>query len=237
MKSSSGPMRHLVRDCGTLRRVFAYAWSWSSVCGRLRPKMKITVESAISTFGATAKQKLSNVGATGEPEDQLRAPFEQLLGDLAELANIPRSKVAAVGESLQSALKTRPDYAVTVHHALVGFVELKAPGKGADPRKFRDQHDKVQWGKLRSLPNVMYSDGNAFSLWQNGELVDTVVTLIGDIESSGHKLQAPPGLLALFEAFLRWQPIPPRSASFRSRPQTSIARRCAECWASVSNSI
>ena len=91
-------------------------------------------------------------------------------------------------------------------------MELKAPGKGGDPRKFKDPHDKAQWEKLRSLPNVLYTDGNAFSLWQNGELVDAVATLIGDIETSGEKLQAPPGLLALFENFLRWEPIPPRSA-------------------------
>ena len=79
--------------------------------------------------------------------------------------------VAAVGESSVSDLKTRPDYAVTVHKALVGFIELKAPGKGADPRKFKDPHDKEQWEKFRSLPNLMYTDGNAFSLWQDGELV------------------------------------------------------------------
>jgi len=176
------------------------------------PSLKTTVEAAIAAFGAAAKPKLANLAASGEPEDQLRAPFEQLLADLAELANIPRAKVTAVGESSLSELKTRPDYAITVHHALVGFVELKAPGKGADPRKFRDPHDKAQWEKLRSLPNVLYTDGNAFSLWQNGELFDAVVTLVGDIESSGDKLAAPPGLLALFENFLRWEPIPPRSA-------------------------
>src|ERR1019366_1143151 len=92
------------------------------------------------------------------------------------------------------------------------FIELKAPGKGADPRKFKDPHDKAQWEKLHSLPNLIYADGNAFSLWQDGQLVDSVVNLIGDIESSGSKLQAPTGLLSLFENFLRWKPIPPRSA-------------------------
>ena len=186
--------------------------------------MKPTIHSAISTFGATAKQKLANLAATGEPEDQLRAPFEQLLADMAELAGIPRTKVSAVGESSLSSLKTRPDYAVTVHNALVGFVELKAPGKGADPRRFRDQHDKTQWEKLHSLPNVLYSDGNAFSLWQNGELVDSVVALIGDIESSGDKLAAPPGLLALFEGFLRWEPIPPKSAKELAHVSARLCR-------------
>src|SRR5208282_4885172 len=102
--------------------------------------------------------------------------------------NIAKTAIAAVGESSVSDLKTRPDYAVTVHNSLVGFVELKAPGKGADPRKFKEPHDKAQWDKLQSLPNIIYTDGNAFSLWQNGELVVAVINLIGDIESSGDKL-------------------------------------------------
>src|SRR5258708_1309751 len=174
--------------------------------------MTLTLDSAIATFGARAKEKLSNPAATGQPEDQLRAPFEHLLARLAELSNLSRALVSAVGESSVSDLKTRPDYAVTVRNALVGFVELKAPGKGADPRKFKDPHDKAQWERLRSLPNLVYTDGNAFSLWQNGELVGSVLRLIGDVESSGNKLEAPAGLLNLFESFLRWEPIPPRSA-------------------------
>lgn len=135
--------------------------------------MTLNLSSALSAFGSAAKAKLANPGATGEPEDQLRAPFEQLLADLAELCGFPKTAVAAVGESSVSALKTRPDYAVTVHKALVGFIELKAPGKGADPRKFKDPHDKAQWEKLRSLPNLIYTDGNAFSLWQAGDLLHT----------------------------------------------------------------
>ncbi len=174
--------------------------------------MTLTIGSAIATFGARAKEKLSNPAVTGQPEDQLRAPFEHLLGDFAELCQLSRSSIAAVGESSIRELKTRPDYAITVRNALVGFVELKAPGKGADPRKFTDLHDKAQWLRLRSLPNLIYTDGNAFSLWQNGELVRSVVRLIGDIESSGNKLDAPAPLLTLFESFLNWEPVPPRSA-------------------------
>jgi hypothetical protein len=185
--------------------------------------MSSPADAAIATFGAKAKEKLANVAASGEPEDQLRAPFEQLLGDMAELVNFPRSEVITVGESSVRDLKTRPDYAVTVQRALVGFVELKSPGKGADPRKFRDPHDKAQWERLRSLPNVLYTDGNAFSLWQSGELQGGVISLIGDVESSGDQLRAPAGLLALFENFLRWEPIPPRSA--RELAQIS-ARLC-----------
>jgi hypothetical protein len=185
--------------------------------------VKPTFESVIAAFGAKSKAKLSNAAATGQPEDQIRAPFEQLLEDLAALCNLPKGTVAAVGESSVSDLKTRPDYAVSVYNALVGFIELKTPGKGADPRKFKDPHDKAQWQKLCALPNIIYTDGNSFSLWQNGELIDSVLQLVGDIESSGNKLQAPPALLGLFESFLRWQPIPPRSAKELAE---STARLC-----------
>lgn len=186
--------------------------------------MKLTITSAISTFGASAKAKLVNPGAIGAPEDQLRAPFEQLLADLAELVNVPRKDVTAVGESSLSDLKTRPDYAITVRNTLVGHVELKAPGKGADPRRFRDPHDKAQWEKLQSLPNLLYTDGNSFSLWQDGELVAEVITLVGDIEEAGSKLQAPPGLLSLVGRFLGWDPIPPRTAKELARVSARLCR-------------
>lgn len=173
--------------------------------------MTLTFEDAIAAFGTSSKAKLTNPVATGEPEDQLRAPFEKLLSDMAVLCKFPVNSVTAVGESSLSDLKTRPDYAVTVHKALVGFIELKAPGKGADPRKFKNPHDKTQWEKLQSLPNLIYTDGNAFSLWQDGKQVD-LVAVLGDIEISGNTLQAPPNLLNLFEKFFQWQPIPPRNA-------------------------
>jgi hypothetical protein len=189
-----------------------------------REAMKPTIESSIATFGAKAKAKLASPVATGAPEDQLRAPFEQLLTDLAELCHLPKTAVTLVGESSVSDLKVRPDYAITVHKALVGFIELKAPGKGADPRKFKDPHDKAQWEKLHSLPNILYSDGNSFSLWQEGELVDSVVTLVGDIETSGNKLAAPPGLLTLFERFFQWKPIPPKSAKDLARISARLCR-------------
>jgi hypothetical protein len=186
--------------------------------------MKPTLNSAIGAFGAHAKEKLANPAATGQPEDQLRAPFEQLLAELADLCNISKAVVAAVGESSVSDLKTRPDYAITVHNALIGFVELKAPGKGADPRKFKDPHDKAQWEKLHSLPNLIYTDGNAFSLWQNGVLVGTVIKLIGDVESSGDALESPPGLIGLFESFLRWEPVPPRNAKDLAHTTARLCR-------------
>jgi hypothetical protein len=139
----------------------------------------------------------------------LFAEISQILGQAA-------GTTVLVGETSLSDLKTRPDFSVTVGvgqaKALVGFIEVKAPGKGADPRKFKDKHDKDQWDKLKALPNLMYTDGNAFSLWQDGKLVGEIVRFDGDIETSGPKLGAPPSFLPLISAFLGWNPIPPKSA-------------------------
>jgi hypothetical protein len=171
-----------------------------------------TIASAVSDFGARAKAKLANIAISGAPEDQLRAPLEALLHDLAEIGGLPSKTMNLVGETTLADLKTRPDYAVTVGNALVGFIEVKAPGKGADPRKFSDPHDKEQWDKLKSLPNILYTDGNAFSLWRDGELIGKVVHLEGDVETTGAKLAAPATLALVVDDFLRWAPIPPKTA-------------------------
>jgi len=104
---------------------------------------KATFASVVSAFGAKAKAKLDNPAVSGAPEAQLRAPLEELFRDLAELDNLAPRGLSLVGETTLSHLQTRPDYAVSVNNALVGFIEVKAPGKGWDPRKFSDPHDKA----------------------------------------------------------------------------------------------
>ena len=170
------------------------------------------LDDAISRFGASLKAKLSGKGALGAPEDQLRAPLEALLADIALILLFKAGDVVAVGEATLSALKTRPDYAVTASGALVGFIEVKAPGKGADPRRFKDEHDRGQWAKLKSLPNLLYTDGNAFSVWRDGKLQAEVVRLDGNVETAGAALRAPASLERLFADFLRWEPIAPTNA-------------------------
>ena len=168
---------------------------------------------AVNSFGAAAKAKLANIAASGQPEDQLRGPLEALIPALAAAAGIA-GEVVLVGETALSDLKTRPDYSVThgigKARALIGFIEVKAPGKGFDPRRFTDAHDKTQWAKLKALPNLIYTDGNGLSLWRDGEIVGKPLALDGDIETSGAKLGAPVGLLALIGDFLSWQPVPPK---------------------------
>jgi hypothetical protein len=182
------------------------------------------IAAAVSIFGASAKSKLASPAVSGAPEDQLRAPLETLMATLTELCGLPPGSVHLIGETSLADLRTRPDYAVTRSNALVGFIEMKAPGKGADPRKFGDPHDKDQWIKLKALPNLLYTDGNAFSLWQDGEIVGKVVSLDGDIETSGAKLAAPPTLLPLISDFLQWNPIPPRNAKKLAQVSARLCR-------------
>ena len=183
-----------------------------------------TLADAVSAYGASAKGKLANIAISGAAEDQLRGPLEALIRDLAVIDGMSANSVELVGETTLSELKTRPDFAVIVGKALVGFIEVKAPGKGADPRQFKDPHDKDQWDKLKSLPNLIYTDGNSFSLWRDGKSESAIVHLEGSIESAGAKLDAPATLLPLISDFLRWAPIPPKSAKQLAEVSARLCR-------------
>lgn len=185
--------------------------------------MSLTFESAVSAYGASAKSKLSNPAVSGEPEDQLRGPLATLIEDLAVLSGRVRSDISVVGETAIKELKTRPDFAVTVGGALVGFVEVKSPGKGANPARYRD-HDKAQWEKLRSLPNLVYTDGNEFSLWRSGERAGATVVMSGDVATSGTKLEVGAELEQLFQNFLSWEPIAPRGAKALAEVSARLCR-------------
>lgn len=178
---------------------------------------------AISSFGAAAKAKLANAAITGAPEDQLRGPLEGLIPALGKLAGVHGS-INLIGETTLSQLAIRPDFAVSVEKALVGFIEVKAPGKGADPRHFNDPHDREQWMKLKALPNLLYTDGTNFSLWRNGEQQGDVVSLQGKLESAGQKLAAPTTLLPLLSDFLTWEPIPPKNAKALAEVSARLCR-------------
>ncbi len=171
----------------------------------------LTLQSVGAEYGRAVKSKLSDVAVHGEPEEQLRGPVERLVGDLARLCGLVDGAVTLVGETRLADLNTRPDFAVRINNALAGFIELKAPGKGGDPRSFVG-HDRAQWDKLQPLPNLIYTDGNQWSLWRAGHLQGEVVRVTGDVRQSGAELVLPPALLSLSQDFLSWTPTPPRDA-------------------------
>jgi hypothetical protein len=83
------------------------------------------VDAALTSFGQDVTRKL---GRGGQPEDQLRGPIERLLGQLSRHVGLPDT--VAYGEVVLKDLRARPDYAVDVGNARVGYLELKKPGRG-----------------------------------------------------------------------------------------------------------
>ncbi len=108
----------------------------------------------------------------------------------------------------------RPDYAIldARRQVLVGHLELKQPGRGVVPEQFQG-HDHDQWERFQALPNLIYSDGNQWALYRNGQRVGEVVSLHGDIRRQGAravKAEDARRLLTLWTDFLSWQPVIPR---------------------------
>lgn len=167
------------------------------------------IEAALKTFAKSVQSKLSAL-AVGEPEEQLRAPAETLL----QAAGTALGKsVLAKGETLLPGRLGKPDYAVLVGGALTGYVELKAVGRGADPNAFTGRN-KEQWRRFKSLPNLVYSDGNEWSLYRHGKRVGKIVRLRSDLVSDGDGAVdsgAAEDLAQLLAHFFSWNPIVPTS--------------------------
>jgi len=159
------------------------------------------------TFANAVREKFASV-LVGQREDQLKNPVE----------NLVRSLGAQFGRTLNVVTETtaedigRPDMAVAVDGALTGHIELKQPGTGADPTRFTG-HNAQQWRKFQELPNLIYTDGNAWALYRGGQRVGDVVD-IGEIEQRGVRglrWEVTPAFLTIIREFLTWEPISPSS--------------------------
>ncbi len=165
---------------------------------------------ALQKFGASVTAKFGAL-ASGQPEDQLRAPLETMLQEVGTALSMA---VVAKGESLLADRLGRPDYAILVNRLLAGHVELKEPGKGARPERYKG-HDREQWERFKSLPNLLYTDGNEWALYWLGEREGPVVRLKGDVTVDGTSAASKEnadGLNMLLRAFLTWTPIVPKDA-------------------------
>ena len=166
---------------------------------------------ALARFAETVTAKTRAPGP-GEPEDQLRAPFEVLIQEVGQVLSGQEGHIVPKGEVLLPGRLGKPDYAVHVAGLLTGYVELKEPGKGADPDRYKG-HDREQWGRFKALPNLIYTDGNEWGLYQSGQRV-RFLRLSGDVAGDGGRavgegdIQA---FLGLLTDFLRWEPIIPKS--------------------------
>jgi hypothetical protein len=168
------------------------------------------MQTALERFADALQQKFS-VHVKGEPEDQLRSPFEELLIAVGKAINLD---VLAIGETLLGNHGGKPDFGVSTNKLLCGYAELKAPGKGADTASFNG-HDKSQWLRFRNLPNIVYTDGREFALYRQGKK-ERLLRLKHDPCTAGAAAvdaESTREFNALIRDFLNWEPVVPRSSA------------------------
>lgn len=173
--------------------------------------MKLT---DLHAYGENLRAKFMLPGAAS-PEDQLKGP----VADLFKAAGVDYNlAVDTRTETHLSEHKVRPDIAIYVGGLICGYIELKAPGLGADAPKLKGEHNKKQWEKLKGLPNLIYTDGREWALYRAGERPDgqPIVRLHDDPTDKGKAAITKDGAEALerlFRDFLGWKPSVPHNPS------------------------
>ena len=168
------------------------------------------IYSALQDFAEEVTAKSRGI-VTGESEEQLRAPFETLMKFVGTEKG---QDVVCVGETLLQNRIGKPDFGIMKGSLLSGYAELKAPGKGVLRRRFTG-HDREQFDRFTQLPNVVYTDGNAWALYRRGEREGNIVRMRGDVSVDGRDAvtaQSANELFRLLVDFLDWQPIIPFNA-------------------------
>ncbi|MEN2981396.1 MAG: type ISP restriction/modification enzyme [Thermus sp.] len=124
------------------------------------------------------------------PEDQLKFTVRRLFQNLGLFAysEVSRHNIG------------RPDLGIFQGNLLVGYVELKAPGKDLEPARFTG-HDKAQWERFKALPNLIYSNGLIFRLYRQGQLLCEVDLTPGLKRLGDREVQAFEDLLLQFKAW------------------------------------
>ncbi|MFE7773730.1 type ISP restriction/modification enzyme [Streptomyces sp. NPDC057445] len=160
------------------------------------------LKEAVSVFGAECKR---NLLGPGDREAAIRSPLEQLFLTIA--AHHARHEIGWYPETRIPHLGVRPDYAVRVDKDVTGYIEVKRPGKSIDPDSFTG-HNKKQWERLRDLPNLLYTNGTHWRVFQYGVQIGEEVVLSGALKSAGARLTAVDlaAFDALAQAVLCWDP-------------------------------
>lgn len=150
-----------------------------------------------TALAALAKAVNADLPLGVQPEDQLKSPVKALLEGVALHVEAFTEAKLDIG---------RPDVAVSVRHAVCGYVELKEPGKSADPTRLKGA-DKAQWQRFKALPNLVYSNGSDWGLYRSGDPVTKVKGVVDDAGTVD--ADAARRLEALLTDFIQWEPIVP----------------------------
>jgi len=178
-------------------------------------------------FAETVRVKMAAFTG-GEPEDQLRTPFENLMTALGCALGWD---LVCKGETPLPDRLGKPDFGISLNKLLAGYAELKASGLGADPKRFTG-HNREQWKRFQSLPNVLYTDGNEWAVYRRGERLRDIVRLSGDVVTQGRKAVTPEAAVALeplLRDFLTWHPVLPFGRNGRLDLTRFVAELAAYC--------
>lgn len=172
----------------------------------------------VRNFSDSVEAKFAT--AAGEPEAALRGPFEQLLVSLGVEYGL--TVVCHDEAHLSSVTGAIPDYAIEVDGVVVGYVELKAPGVGANTSRFTGRNRR-QWDKLSALPNLVYTDGTEWAVYHQDARHGDIVRLDRDVRDGNAVPPDEHAFSHLARHFLTWAPAPP--ATYRQLAE-STARLC-----------
>lgn len=179
----------------------------------------------LEKFAEKLKTKFALPGSAS-PEDQLKPVVADLLAGAGVTYGLT---VDTRTETHLSDHKVRPDIAVYVGGLICGYIELKAPGFGADAPKLKGDHNKKQWEKLKGLPNLIYTDGREWALYRTGERPDSqpIVRLHDDPTEKGKaavQKDNADGLERLLRDFLGWAPSVPHNPSGLAKYLAPLSR-------------
>lgn len=172
---------------------------------------------ALQKFADALKAKFAASYDTW-PEDQLKAPLDNLLTDVGAAMRhtvVVNSEAPQKSAEGQEKSEGRVDAAVRVNGALTGHVELKKPGLGGDPTTLKGEHNKSQWERFKRLPNLIYTDGREWTLHHEGTRWQSLIRLSGNpvIDGAAAVTQDDAdALTAMFDQFLGWDPIVPKTS-------------------------
>lgn len=142
------------------------------------------------------------------PEDQLKVPIATFLSAVGQTrpaqVNVTTEHRQLDGDDIPG---VRLDLAVKDGRGrLTGHIELKAPGKTANPYRPTgwSKHDKKQWSRLKNHANLIYTNGWEWTLLRFGaDRPIAHVHLTPNADAHGGQL------FDLLDQFLSWTPTSP----------------------------
>ena len=181
------------------------------------------IKSEFAQFVADVRRQAAAAGDFNE--ERLTAPCRKLLEVLLQAFGYAGHTVVDKTAVRAGRRVGVPDLSVYDPNGRLRLcVELKAPGKGADPTRFVTAHDARQWRCYKSLPNLIYTDGGDWALYHNGRRAMKPQTVCADLTDPNEQVNVNArGMRQLFDQSFRWAPKPITSLDGLAKES---ARRC-----------